>query len=335
MKNYRVIKIGGSNLKTLSDIDRVVDRIQHYDEPLMIVISAFFGVTGQLNNVLDRTENIYRHGKDFITKLRDFKHQVIACIAYAVDAVSLDLWKDVEGFLNADPNVIENVRRVPRLTYDEAGEMAYFGSDILHPLTVEPVRVKKIPIRIFDIRDDQYPLQPKTIITSYNKKTANIVKGIAHCDDFGVVRLNGASIGVKPDVLSKIASRLDQYKINIKSVLTSQTTINILTERSDNEKVKRVLKNVEIDAIENISIVNDISVVALVGEGLKEHDGIAAKIFTSIAKRRINIEMLCFGASPVAVYFVINSKYEKDTIKAVHEDLFLAENTVLESNIIE
>ncbi len=456
MHNYRVVKFGGSNLKSLNDIKQILEVAQLYRQPLILVFSAFYGITDELTEVIERCREDNRHIQDFTEKIRQIKYEIFdqyiedlslneeaknnleyrfeelqkklmgihyigdipeflrdeilsfgerfsslifsyilrdkgfvckellpediplytdgeyrnatietalsqehfreyldgtvyvipgfygvswdhkvtllgrggsdysaAAIANCIDAESLDVWKDVDGFLSADPGIVENTRNVGHLTYSESAELAYFGSRILHPRTVEPLREKNIPVKIYNIRNVTDISQPLTLISEKGNVSREVIKSISYSDDFGIVKLGGSGVGVKPGVLAKITSVLDQANINIKSVITSQIAINILLDIYDLKRAESLIRNEEIRGIENISAISEISVLAVVGEGLTTHHGIAAKTFKSVAEKGINIEMISFGASHVAAYFIVNNANKAETVRAIHNEFFV------------
>jgi aspartate kinase/aspartokinase/homoserine dehydrogenase 1 len=246
----------------------------------------------------------------------------------------LDVWKDVDGFLSADPVIVENTRNVGHLTYSESAELAYFGSRILHPRTVEPLKEKNIPVKIYNIRNVTDVSKPLTIISEKGNITREVIKSISYSDDFGIVKLGGSGVGVKPGILARITSALDHANINIKSVITSQIAINILLDINDLKRAETLIRNEEIRGIEKISAISEISVVAVVGEGLTTHYGIAAKTFKSVAEKGINIDIISFGASHVAAYFIVNNANKAETVRAIHDEFFVKshDSSVLTNN---
>ena len=272
-----------------------------------VVVPGFYGVSRQGKITL-----LGRGGSDYSA----------ACLAKCLNASSLDIWKDVNGFLSADPVVVENVSDIKYLSYDEASELAYFGSEILHPRIAEPLRASCIPAKIFNIKKYSKWPEPQTLITDQKHIAPEVVKGISYSDDFALVRLSGAGVGVKPGLLADITQVLDNENINIKSVLTSQIAINLLLEETEVDKASKLLKSANLHFVEEISMVRDISVIAAVGEGLVHFDGLASGMFTAVAEQGINVEMICFGASSVAVYFVVRKNRRLDTVKSIHDHFF-------------
>jgi len=274
------------------------------------VVPGFYGVSEE-----GRITLLGRGGSDYSA----------AAIAACLNAESLDLWKDVKGFLSADPNIVEDAVKVEYLTYKEAAELAYFGSKILHPRTPEPLAKQNIPIRILNIYDAPNGIIPLTIINGKRKISEGVVKSVSYSDDFGLLKLHGSGVGIKPGILAKSTVVLDSAGINIKSVITSQTTINILLSSDDLIKAKRIIIGKDIHGINEVEIEDRISLIAAVGEGLTLRSGIAGRIFTAVARKGINVKIISFGASSVAMYFIVDQKDRNETVSQIHHEFFVHE----------
>jgi aspartate kinase/aspartokinase/homoserine dehydrogenase 1 len=274
------------------------------------VIPGFYGVSPD-----GKTTLLGRGGSDYAA----------AALASCLNAEYLDLWKDVEGFLSADPNIVGDSVNVKSLTYSEAAELAYFGSKILHPRTSEPLRKKNIPIRILNINNSEQGINPLSIINGNEMVTQNVVKSVSYSDHFGMLKLHGSGVGVKPGILAKSTACLDKSGINIKSVITSQTTINILLSDEDLGEANKEIKENDIHGVSDVEIVENISLIAAVGKGLTSKYGVAGRIFTAVARKGINVEIICFGTSSVAMYFIVNRNDRDETVRAIHKEFFHSE----------
>jgi len=153
-----------------------------------------------------------------------------AAVAYALGAERLEVWKDVDGFMSADPSRVPTARRLERLSFAEAAELSYFGARILHPRTVEPLEGTRT--RVF-VRSMDDPGSPGSEIAATNSGRVVDIAGIAANTRLAVIRIHGAGIGSKPGLLAGVSSQLAGAGINIHSVLTSQTCINLLLDPAD------------------------------------------------------------------------------------------------------
>lgn len=243
-------------------------------------------------------------------------------LAYCLDAERVDLYKDVSGFMTCDPKHVKNVKPVKMLSYDEAAELSYFGAKILHHATVEPLRKKGIPLHVFNINQFKGIDEPDTIITANGSTTKDVVKSISFTDDIAIVQFKGSNVGRVPGLLGQIASTFGAENINIKSVITAQTSINVLISRQDLEKSKKIVSKLNIPEVEQIDFKTNISLIAAVGNGVLQKHGIAARIFSAVSKEKINVLMISAGASEVTVYFIVSVEDRDKALRAIHEEFF-------------
>ncbi len=274
-----------------------------FNKEIIPIITGFFGCDSN-----GHTTIFGRNGSDYSASI----------IAYALDADRVDIWKDVDGFMSADPKIIEDAQLIDNLSYREAAELSYFGAKILHPRTVEPLIQKNIKLRIKNVYN---PFLKGTDICNNGHKKKEIIKSIAYRNDIGCIKIHGSGVGNKPGVLSEIASKISSNQINIISVITSQTCITILLESKDLNTSYNLLNSRQIKTVERIEKIKDIALIAIVGEGLQNNHGVAAKVTNAVAKNGINIEMISAGASEVAYYFIVKENVLESSIKAIHEEL--------------
>lgn len=271
------------------------------------VIPGFYGISRD-----SRVTLLGRGGSDYTA----------AAVARCIDAESVDLWKDVPGFMSADPKIVEYPQVIHRLGYDEAAELSYFGARILHPRTFEPVHEKRIPIRLFNINDVSDSLEPVTVVVDKGEIKEDVIKSVTFSDDFGILKLHGAGVGIKPGIMARVTSVLHEAGINIKSIITAQTCINILLSRGDLKKSLNIVTHVGLAAVDEITALDDISLIAVVGDGILEKAGIAARVFSAVSRHHINIRTISAGASEVAVYFIVDRSECRKAVKSIHKEFF-------------
>ena len=277
-----------------------------FREDAINIVPGFYGVSTQGNITL-----FGRGGTDYSA----------ASIAACIEAESLDLWKDVCGFRTANPKIIPESEPIQELSYQEAAELSYFGSEIIHPRTTDPVSDRNIAIQMFDIRaPEKYPT-PDTIIGNFHQNEYKL-RSITQSQNFGIVKLSGAGVGIKPGILAYASTALHAGGINIKSVQTSQTSINILLDKQELATAKNIIEEKDIHGVKEISMESGISLIAAVGQGIIHKPGIASRVFNAIAEKGINIRMIFFGASPVAIYFIVSEEDMENAIKSLHQALF-------------
>ena len=268
------------------------------------VITGFFGITPR-----GRVATFGRNGTDYSA----------AVVAAALDADRLEIWKDVEGFMSADPRVVPEARRLSRLTPYEAAELSYFGAKILHPRTIEPLKARSIAVVIKDL---YHPDRPGTRVMSRPDPSPQVIKSVTSNPDVALLRIHGPGVGYKPGVMGVIGRRLAERNINIYSVITSQTCINLLLDRKAAARGREALKPECGGVIERLDVEDDVALVAAVGEGLRRTKGLAARIFSSVSRAGINVEMISTGASEVASYFIVKRSQARRAVRALHREFF-------------
>lgn len=268
------------------------------------LITGFFGCDRH-----QRTTTFGRGGSDYSASV----------VAYALDADQLEIWKDVDGFMSVSPKIVRSGYLIDVLSYDEAAELAYFGAEILHPRMVEPAMLKKIPIII---RNTFNPKHKGTAIVAEGYERKGIVKGIAYDRNIAILKIHGAGVGYKPGVLQDITSSIANRGLNIKSVITSQTCINILLAEEDLEQAYQSLAKAHVNIIEHLEKVKGIALIGIVGEGLVKAKGLAAQVFKAVADEGVNVEVISAGASSVAYYFIIKDKFLKRAVRAIYQQFF-------------
>ena len=242
-----------------------------------------------------------------------------AAVTYALKASRLEIWKDVDGFMSADPALVATARRLERISFAEAAELSYFGAQILHPRTVEPLAGTRT--RVF-VRNMRHPGSPGSEIVAGRSGRKEEVASITANRKLAVIRVHGAGIGSKPGLLAGVSSLLGDAGINIYSVLTSQTCINLLLDPVDARRGLLKIKAAVNGVIKKIELEEHLALVGVVGDRIMEKEGIYARIFTAVAREKINVEMAAAGASPVACYFLVRSSELDRAVRAVHDEFF-------------
>jgi aspartokinase/homoserine dehydrogenase 1 len=187
---------------------------------------------------------------------------------------------------------------------------------------VEPLSNAHIPIRIFNIYGILDVLSPLSVVSAEKTVSNGIVKSVTYSEDFGILKLKGSGVGAKPGILAKVTTALHLAGINISSVLTSQISINILIAKKDLSTAYAVVSAIELPVVGRVQVIDDIAVVAAVGNGIAENYGVAARIFTALANEGINVLMSCSGASPIVSYFLVRVSDRVRSVRAVHREFF-------------
>ncbi len=246
-----------------------------------------------------------------------------AFLTKELGAEKLQLWDLDKEFWRADPEIIKNLPKIKRLTYAEASELAYFEHYSFHPRTVEPLEYEHIPVVV--IRSDSPGGVVETIINTETFIEEQIVKSVACTDDISLLKLDGPGVGLKPGILAKVTARLNEAGVNIKSVITSQTSINFILNEENGDRALGFINELGFSSVSEISVVKDIALIGVVGHGMQQAYGVSAKIFTAVANNKINVVLSGSGASDLVSYLVVNKADKEKSVREIYKAFFTPE----------
>ncbi len=243
-------------------------------------------------------------------------------IANLVDASIYENWTDISGILVADPRIVENPKKIDYISYDELRELSYMGANVLHDETVFPVKEKKIRI---NIRNTNEPENDGTMIIydcaeQNNTNSSEIITGIAGKKDFSVITCYKMHLSNEVGGLSKALDIFENFNINIENAQIGIDTFNITVETENFEEnryaiISKLKENLN---FENISVTDNLSLVAVVGRGMSKKAGISAKLFAELGNNNINIKTINQGVDEINIIIGIdNADFEK-TINCIY-----------------
>jgi aspartate kinase len=246
-------------------------------------------------------------------------------LSVALSADEVWIWTDVDGILTTDPKIVQSARRLPQLSYGEAAEMAIFGAKAMHPSALEPVIETHIPVRIRNVFN---PENHGTLIADGQEaKSTEVVKAVAMIKDVAMINIRGAAMVGAPGSYAKIFDVMGKNNINIMmiSAAVSEANISLIIRRN---LLGRALSTLEIallgrGVVNEITSEDDVCVIAVMGANMKGTLGVASRIFTTVAQKRINIRMIAQGSSELNVSFVVKEKDGVAVVRAIHEEFKL------------
>ena len=247
----------------------------------------------------------------------------ILSVALAADEVWI--WTDVDGIMTTDPKIVPSAKMLPQLSYGEAAEMAIFGAKAMHPSALEPAIGARIPVRIRNVFN---PKNHGTLITDGEEaKSKEVVKAVAMIKDVAMINIRGAAMVGAPGSYSKVFDVLGKNNINIMMVSTavSEANISLIIRRN---LLGRTLSTLEIallgrGLVNEITSEDDVCVIAAMGANMKGTFGVASRIFTAMAQKRINIRMIAQGSSELNISFVVKEKDGIAAVQAIHKEFKL------------
>ncbi len=239
--------------------------------------------------------------------------------AAAMDADVYENWTDVSGFFMTDPRVVENVRHIDQISYEELRELSYMGAGVLHENAIFPVREKNIPI---NIKNTNRPQDDGTMIVPIDTLRMHEfpITGIAGKKGFSVISIHKSSMNSELGFARKILSVLEDNMISFEHMPSGIDTISVvISDEYLSGKEEAVLggikKAVKPDMIE---IIPDMALIATCGHGMVHHEGTAAKLFKSLAQAGVNIRMIDQGSSELNIIVGIESSDYEKAITAIY-----------------
>ncbi|HTH36476.1 MAG TPA: bifunctional aspartate kinase/homoserine dehydrogenase I [Pyrinomonadaceae bacterium] len=249
-----------------------------------------------------------------------------AIFAAALDAEILEIWTDVSGMMTADPRFVRNVRQIPRINYREAMELSHFGAKVIYPPTIQPVMAKGIPVRI---KNTFAPDDEGTLIEAESAPSSEMVRGITSIDEICVLSLEGSGMVGIPGFSKRLFDALSRAEINVILITqsSSEHSICVAIEEKYSELAKRVVDRefeyeINLGKIDPLKAESGFSILALVGDRMKEHTGVSGKMFSTLGHNGINIHAIAQGSSERNISAIINSKDVRKAVNTLHEEFF-------------
>jgi aspartate kinase len=249
-------------------------------------------------------------------------------LGHCLAADEVWIWTDVDGVMTADPRTVPDARTVPTLSYAEVAELSFFGAKVLHPMTIEPVANMNIPVRVLN---SFRPEHPGSLICG-DTVNGPLVKGITAIRDLSLVTVEGRGMQGVPGVAGRIFTAVARSGASILMITQSSSEQNIcfVVRTIDTPAVMRELeKELQLEMmrgdIDRVNREDEVSIVAVVGAGMKGKPGIAAHVFSALAEYDINIISIAQGSSEYNLSLVLAHGDVDEGVRAIHRQCKLHE----------
>jgi aspartokinase/homoserine dehydrogenase 1 len=249
-----------------------------------------------------------------------------AIVAAALKVDQLEIWTDVSGMFTTNPKMVKQAYPISKISYQEAMELSHFGAKVLYPPTVQPVLSLGIPIHI---KNTMEPDDVGTIISNENIQEMTPVKGISNISNIALLTLQGSGMVGIPGFSRRLFETLSQEKINIIMITqaSSEHSICLGIDEKEAEMAKTAIdvafeNEIALEKIDPIIVETGLSIIALVGDSMKNHQGISGKMFSALGKNNINIRAIAQGASEKNISAVIAETDVKKALNTLHEQFF-------------
>jgi aspartate kinase len=246
-------------------------------------------------------------------------------LAAALGAAEIWIWTDVDGLMTADPRIAKNAILLPHISFGEALELSYFGAKMMHPRALQPAGQKKIPVRI---KNSSRPARNGTLVSATESSNGGkVVKAVSIIRDVGIVTVGGSGMMGAPGVAAKVFQTLGSNNVNVMMISqgSSEATISCVVANREVDRAVRALQLALMGQghVDRIGAEKDACIIAVVGSGMKGTPGVAARIFTAVARRKVNVRMVAQGSSEYNVSFVVSHNDGPEAVKAIHEEFNL------------
>lgn len=279
------------------------------------------------NQVLFFTGFIASNENNRITTLgRGGSDYTAAILAAALNAEEIELWSDVDGMLTADPRVVKKAFSLSELSYTEAMELSYFGAKVIYPPAMIPAFRKKIPIVL---KNTFNPSFKGTRIEEHTHKNTYPIRGISSIDEISLINITGSGMIGKIGFSGKLFSLLARELINVILITqsSSEHSITFAIEPKDVQKAKQLFNSefeleLETNKLNPLVVEENLCVLAIVGENMKQTPGISGKLFQALGRNGINIHAIAQGSSEYNISVIIKRKNISKALNAVHDAFF-------------
>ncbi len=309
--------------KAAVNFEKTNERIKKFVSDNVHSVLVFPGfVASNLNNI---TTTLGRGGSDYTA----------AIIAAAVQAESLEIWTDVSGMMTADPRLVQNVKVISHISYQEAMELCHFGAKVIYPPTIQPVMSKQIPVWV---KNTFSPESVGTLIESSVPENEKVVQGLSSFNDITLLRLEGSGMIGIPGFSKRLFEALSNEKINVILITqsSSEHSICVAIDAVNTERAKSAVDSafeneIAAERVEPLQMETQLSIIALVGDNMKSHPGISGRMFAALGRNGINIRAIAQGSSEKNISAVITEVDVKKAVNVLHEEFF--ESTKKQINV--
>ena len=282
------------------------------------LITGFIGSTEK-----GETTTLGRGGSDYTGSI----------FGAALNAEEIEIWTDVDGMMTADPRKVKNAFTIPTITYSEAMELTHFGAKVIYPPSLQPAFAKNIPIRVLNTFNPDFV---GTVVNRVAEPSEFIITGISSIDNLALVNLQGSGMIGVAGVSAKLFTVLAKHEISVVliSQASSEHSICFAINPSASANVKAILENefkneIAVGDVEGIDIQENLSVIAVVGEGMRRHTGVSGKLFSVLGKNGINIIATAQGSSELNISVVIEKKDISKALNVIHDSFFFSQAKTL------
>jgi len=264
------------------------------------IVTGFLGLDGGGN-----ITTLGRNGSDYSAAL----------FGHALDVEEIQIWTDVDGVMTADPRLVEGTQPIPTMSFGEASELAYYGGKVLHPATIQPAMEKSIPVRVLNTHNAD---NPGTVILPVYDESSAPVRAVVHKTQIHLINLVSPPMLQQHGFLAKVFRIAAEHQVDVDLVATSEVSITMTADRADHLPAFCE----QLSELGDVSVESDHALICVVGQGIAQHKGVAAKVLTTLAEMDVRVRVISQGAIKVNIGLVIDQVDLKKAVSALHARFF-------------
>ena len=267
--------------------------------PAKSIVTGFYGVNEKKEVCL-----FGRGGSDYSAGI----------IAKTLNAEKIEFWKNVDGFMTADPRIVKNARFISQLSFEEAAELCRFGAKILHPSSLEPLHKNKTVVEIKNV------FKPKEKGTRISQvKGNNEIAAVTGRKNLAAISISGNEMVEAFGIAAKILTRVADANIPVDVIATGQANISFTVEEKDALAAKEALRGLEQFEIRHKE---GLALIGIVGNGIKGNPKVISQVFAALSKQGIKSEMISQGASEIDLSIIVSQEQYEKAIQNIHQEFF-------------
>ncbi|MBL4694072.1 aspartate kinase [Candidatus Gracilibacteria bacterium] len=276
------------------DFERTGEAVRERCEGKKVVITGFVGRSSAGNYI-----TLGRGGSDYTG----------AIVAAVLGAEELQIWTDVDGVMNCDPRLVKEAKVLEEMSFGEASELAYFGAKVIHPKTIQPAIEQNIAVRILNT------FNPAAVGTLIKDKEGDSLKSVTYKKGITIVNICSSKLLNARGFIARIFEVFARNEISVDVVATSEVSVSLTIDVD----VPAAVVN-ELEEFSTVKVIEDLAIVCLVGDGIRESRGVLGKLFTALDDH--NIKMVSLGASKRNITFLVEAEEAQEVTKKVFNTFF-------------
>ncbi len=269
---------------------------------------------------------------------RDSSDYTAAIVAAALGSRELQIWTDVDGMMTANPHLVSKALLIEEISYAEALELSHFGSKVINPHSIVPALSQRIPILI---KNSYRPEQPGTLISDKPSGRRHAVTGISSIDSISLITVQGGGMVGVVGIATRVFGAVARKSLNVILITqgSSEHSITFAVSPVGAVEARQALEQefaleLRHGLLDPIQVESELSVLAVVGEKMRDTPGISARLFAALGRNGISAIATAQGASELNISVVIRREHQKKALNAIHESFFLSETRTLDLFVV-